>query len=96
MRYIALFIALFLCASPADAKTAAKRNKNCDPIGTMAKRLMKENKLAYLSDAIDDHDRVHMWFVNRHNGDWAELEVYSNLQACIVRKGYDWHFAIGN
>ena len=46
--------------------------------------------------AIDERDRVHMWFVNRHTHDWIELEVSTNLQACIVRRGYDWHFAVGN
>lgn len=91
-----MLLAFLLCAPPVLAKSPEKPKKDCANVGVMAKRLMKEEKLAYLADAIDEHDRVHMWFINRHKGDWIELEVANNLQACIVRHGYDWHFAVGN
>lgn len=77
------------------AKTPKPAPKpECAEVGVMALKLMKERRLAYLADAIDSNDRVHMWYINSHTGQWVELEVTDNLQACIVREGYDWHFAV--
>ena len=65
------------------------------PVGDIAKKLMTESKLAYLADAIDSDDVVHMWYVSAKTHEWAEIEVNDNLVACIARRGYDWHFAVG-
>ena len=93
-------LAILLCMTLAAAKTPQKtvvetKTLDCAPVGTMAKKLMQEKKLSYLADAIDTKDLVHMWYVNKQTGRWAELEVTDDLNACIVREGYDWHFAAG-
>ena len=87
-------IALFLCVMLTGAKSATPAVGECAAVGVMVKRLMVERKLSYLSDAIDSDDQVHMWFINK-SGAWVELQVSENLQACIAREGYDWHFAAG-
>jgi len=90
-----ILLAVSLCLVLGAAKSPKPAPLECGDVGTMAKRMMTERKLAYLSDAIDSNDRVHMWFINRHTGMWAELEVTDDLRACVVREGYDWHFAVG-
>lgn len=79
--------------TPEPARTANARE--CGPVGDVAKKLMTESKLAYLADAIDSDDVVHMWYVSAKTHEWAEIEVDDNLVACITRRGYDWHFAVG-
>ncbi|HYD18332.1 MAG TPA: hypothetical protein VEF76_07630 [Patescibacteria group bacterium] len=91
---LAAALLLLALAGPAFAKKKpAPAAPECAPVGVMAKRLMQERKLAYLADAIDKAERVHMWYVSR-GGDWVELEVDDDrLEACIVNEGSDWHFA---
>ncbi len=90
-----VLLALFLCATLTAAKSPKPAVGECAPVGTMVKRLMSERKLAYLSDAIDSNDQVHMWFISKKSGAWVELQISDDLQACIARDGYDWHFAVG-
>lgn len=82
-------VLLYSIAAPAQEA----KPPECAKVGVMAKRLMQEKKLAYLADAIDSKDLVHMWYMNKKTGRWAELEVDEDLNACLVREGYDWHFA---
>ncbi len=95
VKYLALGIALAASLSVAAyAVTRPAPPRDCAPVGDMAKRLMTEHKLAYLADAIDSDDHVHMWYVSRKSGKWVELYVEDDKQiACIVREGYDWHYA---
>jgi len=67
----------------------------CADVKIMTKRLIADRGLAYLSDAIDAHHEVHMWFVSPRTGFWVQLHVKENLEACVTMQGYDWHFAAG-
>lgn len=97
-------LALLLSACAAQQKEQAmdknSHSGECAPIGVMAKRLISDYGLAYLADAIDNTATVRMWYVRRKQderyGEWAEIIVGNNLQACIVRRGTDWHFAMGS
>lgn len=100
----ALLLALFLSACAAKPQEEPQAEKyghtgECAAIGVMAKRLIADYGLAYLADAIDSTAQVHMWYVRRKDderyGNWAEIIVGNDLNACIVRMGTDWHFAIG-
>lgn len=103
VKYLALGIALAASVSVAAYATRSLTAyavvrpappRECAPVGIMAKRLMTERKLSYLADGIDSDDHVHMWYVSRKTGKWVELYVEDDKQlACIVREGYDWHFA---
>ncbi|MDI1227079.1 MAG: hypothetical protein PSY14_05290 [bacterium] len=95
IKYLALGIALATVVSVgAYAVVRPAPPRDCAPVGDMAKRLMTERKLSYLADAIDSDDHVHMWYVSKKSGKWVELYVEDDKQlACIVREGYDWHYA---
>ena len=95
IKYLALGLCLAATASiTAYAVVRPAPARECAPVGEMAKRLMTERKLSYLADGIDTDDHVHMWYVSRKTGKWVELYVEDDKQlACIVREGYDWHFA---
>lgn len=99
---LVLAFALSACAAQPEKPVAEDKYGHvgeCAAIGVMAKRLIGDYGLAYLADAIDNTATVRMWYVRRKDddryGDWAEITVSNNLEACIVRKGTDWHFAIG-
>lgn len=98
-RAARIFAALLLAGALAAAKTPeparTASTRECGPVGDVAKQLMTESRLAYLADAIDSDDVVHMWYVSAKTHEWAEIEVDDNLVACIARRGYDWHFAVG-
>jgi len=67
----------------------------CGEVGAMDRMLMKERKLAFLATSIDHNEAVHIYFINRQNGDWVEMVMGSDLNACIVNEGVDWNFAVG-
>jgi hypothetical protein len=71
---------------------------DCAPIGAMLKRMMAEESMGYLANGTDESfATVHMWFVSRKTRRWAELAVDdSTWNACIVRRGSDWRFAMSN
>lgn len=94
MRIIpALALLAALAATTGFADEAKK--PECAKVEVMAKRLIAERNLAYLSDAIDSSHAVHMWFVNGKTGHWVQIKVDHDLMACVEMEGYDWHYAAG-
>lgn len=66
----------------------------CKPLKVLFKELLSEKRVAYLSDAIDDHDNVLFWFVNPHTGEWYEVGVLPDAETgCIIFHGFDYRFA---
>lgn len=92
MRLAVLTLLAFLLPAAALADV---KEPECAKIEVMAKRLIAERRLAYLSDAIDSDHNVHMWFVNGKTGMWVQIKVGHDLMACIEMEGYDWHYAAG-
>ncbi|MDE1151139.1 MAG: hypothetical protein PW788_01265 [Micavibrio sp.] len=74
------------------SKTPVTANSRCGEVGAMQYMLMSERKLAYLATAIDSAQIVHIYMRNPKTESWAELEMGSDLIACIVREGTDFHF----
>ena len=75
--------------------TTVTTTTQCAEVGAMDRMLMKERKLAFLATSIDKAQAVHIYFIN-HEGEWVEMVMDNNLQACIVNEGTDWNFAAGN
>ncbi len=67
----------------------------CGEVGKMQQMLMQQRHLAFLGTAIDSSEVVHIYFRSNIDERWAEMEMDDNLQACIVREGYDFHFLMG-
>ncbi len=83
--------------TPAPEKKAESHpTRLCGEVGKMQKMLMQQQKLAFLGTSIDSDEVVHIYFRSNIDERWAEMEMDDNLQACIVREGYDFHFLMGN
>ena len=78
------------------AKQEPQPKRMCGEVGKMQKMLMQQQKLAFLGTSIDSNEVVHIYFRSNIDERWAEMEMDDNLQACIVREGYDFHFLMGN
>lgn len=81
---------------PETAVTVVTTTTRCAEVGAMDRMLMKDRKLAFLATSVDKAEAVHIYFVNRRNGDWVEMIMDGDLTACIVNEGTDWHFVVGN
>jgi hypothetical protein len=91
---LAALMVVLACA-PAAAQSGIDE-QDCLSVKAMTKRLIAEEGLAYLADAIDADGLVHMWFVSGHTHEWAEIVVANgSLEACVIRRGIEWHFAMG-